>query len=303
MLNGDDQLEIPDLSHWGLPSSTSLRRWERGNNNTLWQVGTSYVLRRHDTFDARRVSIEHRLLHALTAEGLPFAVPRPIPTVVGDLMVGPYGLYPLLPGRMAAPTELFLVADALGVLDRALARLPMSLAPYVWRPETIHPAVPDPTELADELSAALPDHPGAAWFRSVNPYLDESTLPWQIVHGDWDLSNVLIGNGRVTAALDFENAGFAARTRDVAASFYSCVSYTDAEQVTTFCRAYLNRIDLSEEERAAFPDQLRLRAYAQCVWRSGRWRQGTNTLDSIAAALTSGLELDQWLADTANPMA
>jgi Ser/Thr protein kinase RdoA (MazF antagonist) len=36
---------------------------------------------------------------------------------------------------------------------------------------------------------------------SADPYVDESTLPTQIVHADWDLSNVLIDDGKVTAAL------------------------------------------------------------------------------------------------------
>lgn len=27
------------LSHWGLPASSVLMVWDRGNNNTLWKVG------------------------------------------------------------------------------------------------------------------------------------------------------------------------------------------------------------------------------------------------------------------------
>lgn len=296
------QPSIPDVSYWGLPESMGVYAWDRGNNNTLWLVGDSYVLRRHDTFDPVRVAVEHRLLAALTTVGLPFAVAAPLPTVTGDFLVGPFALYPRLPGEMANQAQLGLVADALGVLDLALAELPSSLAPYEWRPETIHPAVPDLAGLADQLSEMLPDNRGAAWFGSVDPYLDESSLPTQIVHGDWDLSNVLIDNGTVAAALDFENAGWAARVRDVAASFYSCVTYTNEEQVRKFCRAYLDRIDLTNDERAAFPEELRLRAYARCVWRSGRWRRGQNTLDSVADALISGRDLDHWLASVGNPM-
>jgi Ser/Thr protein kinase RdoA (MazF antagonist) len=279
-----------------------VRDWDRGNNNTLWRVGEAYVLRRYDTFEPTRVALEHRLLAALAERELPFDVPAPLPTIAGELTVGPFALYPLLAGQMADQGQLDLVAEALGVLDLAMADLPPSLAPYEWRPETIHPAVPDVADLADQLRRALPGHPGVSWFCSIDPKFDESALPTQIVHGDWDLSNVLIDNGIVTAALDFENAGLAARIRDVAASFYSCVTYINAQQVATFCHAYLDRVDLTDDEREAFPDELRLRAYAQCVWRSGRWRRGQNTLDSIADALSSARRLDQWLATTTNPM-
>lgn len=292
------------LKHWGVPEPDSVRQLRRGTNNTLYLLDDRYVLRRYDNLDTEQIYAEHRLLSALDALDLPFAVPVPIPTPDGRTLIDDIALFPCLPGEpgeRSDPEHIDLAGGALARLDLAMATLPAELAVYDWESD-IHPAVPDVAELADQLDRELPGHPGVAWLRSIDPEVDETGLPRQLVHGDWALGNMLVQDGRVTAALDFEISGHTTRINDVVAGFTGCVDLTEPNQVDGFCRSYLRHIDLTDAERAAFPRLLRHRMYGSAVWRAGRWRRGQDPIEAVAERLTRGIEMDDWLATRRNPL-
>lgn len=289
------------LKHWGVPEPTSVRRPTLGTNNTHYVLNERYVLRQYDNLAPQQIDAEHRLLAALAALDLPFAVPAPIPAKDGRTLIDQIALFPCLPGEPGDRQHLTLAGEALAELDLALATLPATLVVHDWDGD-IHPAVPDIAHLADQLDAELPGHPGVTWFRSVDPDFDDSGLPRQLVHGDWALGNLLVQDGRVTAALDFEIAGLTTRINDVVAGFTGCVDWTEPTQVDDFCRAYLHRIDLTDAERDAFPRLLRQRMFGSAVWRAGRWRRGQDPLDAVADRLSRGAEMDTWLATSPNPL-
>ncbi len=72
------------LVRWGITANAELARAERGTNNQTFAVALGHrrwVLRISQNLSARQVRAEHRLLKWLREAGLPFRVPRPVPTL------------------------------------------------------------------------------------------------------------------------------------------------------------------------------------------------------------------------------
>ncbi len=299
------------LSSWDLPSPSSVRDAARGTNNTMLIVeigSSSYVLRGVQNFALEQVLAEHALLREVSALGLPFAVPSPLPTPDGRTVVSDStelaALFPYVRGRhpeWKRPDEVGAAASALAELDLGLAKLPLSLAPTDWRrPFTeIHPAVTD----LDELIASLPDSEGAAWFAEHVHATDEQhrvlqeTLPVQIVHGDFALSNILLADdGSVAAILDFEIAGTDLRLVDPVTGLHSVLAWSedldDDAPVEAFARGYTSLWPLSEPELAALPVAVRHRALGSAIWRAGKWRRGQATLEDVVDRLDAGVRLE-----------
>jgi homoserine kinase type II len=301
------------LPEWGLPAPDSVRPAGRGTNNVMLVVeigASSYVLRGVQNFALEQVLAEHALLRAVSAAGLPFAVPSPLPTPDGRTVVADgeelAALFPYVPGRHPewnVPADVAAAAGGLAELDLALASLPLSLAPTDWRRpfSAIHPAVTDVDELAAELTRALPSSEGLAWFVEHAHATDErhrvlqETLPTQIVHGDFALSNVLLADdGSVAAILDFEIAGIDLRVVDPVAGLMSMIAWAEADDgpVEAFARGYAKRWPLSAPEAEALPVELRHRALGSMIWRAGRWRRGQATLDEVRERLDYGVFLE-----------
>ncbi|GAA5023790.1 hypothetical protein GCM10023317_69040 [Actinopolymorpha pittospori] len=295
-----------------------------GTNNSLVVVevaGASYVLRGYQNAAIARVAAEHRFLAALAAAGLPFAVPSPIPTPDGRTCVptpnGPAALFHYLPGRPPRRDAgtLVVAGRMLGDLDRALAALPNAVSPYDWRHplSEVHPAVPDLAELAAALATALPTTAGEdpGWLPAAAERADVAyfrlweTLPVQIVHGDFALSNTLVhDDGSPSAVLDFEVAGLGLRVTDLVVAVSLCTDgwWTPgaAAAADLLCRAYAERVTLTSAEWAAFPDLLRIRALESLVWRCGRWRLGQASLDEVRDRFDTARRIERWL-DTHGP--
>jgi Ser/Thr protein kinase RdoA (MazF antagonist) len=307
------------LPAWRLPEPTAVRRAAGGTNNIVLIVdtgGASYVLRVYQNLAPDRVAAEHRLLDALAGAGLPFAVPKPVPTPDGETYVsapeGIVALFPYLPGHTPDPDrleEIVQAGEALALLGLALADLPADLAPIDWRDyplDRIHPAVTDLDELADELATALPGHPGVEWLATHAVPSDQRyaqlcrTLPVRIVHGDFAVSNVLVDStGKPTAVLDFEVAGLDLAVTDVVAGIAQVGggwwTPDGAIRTNAFYRGYTRHVTITPAERAAIADLLRLRVLATVVWRAGRWRRGQAHLEEVQLRLDTGLHIGRWL--------
>ena len=309
------------IRRWGLPAARSARRATSGTNNTVWllEAGADrYVLRIYQNSRPSQVEAEHRLLIALDEVGLPFRVPVPIRTPDGDTAIetsaGPAALFRYLPGVEATRTDarhLALVGQALGELDAALAQLPAALAPTDWRRPLaeIHPAVPDIDDLIAELDRACPGHPGVRWLAASAPTAVAAyqrfcdTLPLQLVHGDFALSNVLLTDGAVSAVLDFDIAGIDLRVNDLTAGLVQCAADWwrpgGLAQWATFLQGYLDRLPLLPEELHAIPELLRRRDLGNVIWRAARWRRGQSTLQEVVQRLDDAVLRDDWLTNRA----
>ncbi len=112
-----------------------------------------------------------------------------------------------------------------------------------------------------------------------------TTLPAQICHLDYGLSNVLIDEGRVVGVLDFEVVGFDLRVNDFVAGLVQSTEHPDEEDA--FVRGFRSRLDLTSEEWEAVPDLRVRRLVATVIWRAGRWREGKSTLDDVLERLAA----------------
>jgi Ser/Thr protein kinase RdoA (MazF antagonist) len=126
-------------------------------------------------------------------------------------------------------------------------------------------------------------------------------LPQQLLHRDYDPSNILVDNQQVTAVLDFEFAGPDLRVLDV------CVALSwwpvdllgtgkEWDVIDALGISYVTHFPLSEQELLAFPDIWRLRDAISWVYRMGRYLAGLETDAHIKDRVQHSLWREAWLS-------
>ncbi len=214
---------------WPMFGPWQLRAGQHCANNLVQIVDThdagSFVLRvyQHQR-DIRRIRYEHALVAQLQAARLPFTVPHPVPTSSGETVVSVptlvgslfASLWPLVLGsvpRMGDLEQIHSAGQALGVLDQALAQVDVNPALDVTPPAR-HGDLAHVHRVVADLLAAVENAPvdagSKAGVTKVLQYVLADvphlyrTLPQQIIHRDYDASNILMDGLRVTAVLDWE---------------------------------------------------------------------------------------------------
>lgn len=215
---------------WSIAGPWRLSPLLGGTNNLMWRAdaadGHSYVLRLSaDLSRAPRMRYEAQLLQALEDQHPPFRLPVPLTAMSGDGIV-PYEseqgtrmiatLSLLLPGNLEdLPPERHELlsasqaASTLAWLDTALASLPDLPLPDGYIPLPTfgerahwHALVPDPLAAVERLPVDREQ------IRQIRAFLTEvlesvpglyATLPQQVLHRDYDPSNILLDQHRVTA--------------------------------------------------------------------------------------------------------
>lgn len=309
---------------WLLPGPWQFHPLARGTNNQALLVETpvgSYVLRVYGNHAVvGRLRFEHAILTQVHEARLPFAVPVPLPTAAGELYarvetangVGLACLTAHIPGEHPRGGDLGQAracGEALGMLDVALAAR-KSLAPgdgVSWRSSGdlahCHPLVLDPLAafrelpVADDARRRLVD--GYEQVTAQIPAL-YATLPQQIVHEDFDMSNVLLEGERVMGVLDFEFCGSDLRVMDltVALNWWPLDSFGTGDEwsiIRALATGYAHYVMLAEEEIAALPLLTHFRAYTSLIHRLGRYRQGLSSLESVVNRVNAALEREDWL--------
>lgn len=268
-----------------------------GINNTIIGLHTGagdFVLKTLTVHnDLAMLNYEHELLAWLATQPLSFAVPAPIPTHTGEILLAtPAGyqlLLPYLVGQASTATEVAQVAAmgaALGELHSTLARYPTharpGMAPFGIL-EGIHPRVPDP----DTLTPAQLNLPETreyidlfTWWRrqlvELRTFIEDdfTCLPRQVIHGDYGPSNTLYDGDRMSAILDFEFAGPDVRAMDIAngLNFTMCLweNPTPLINGAAFCRGYRSQQRLTDAEIAAIPWLIQLFNATASIWWLGR---------------------------------
>jgi homoserine kinase type II len=125
-------------------------------------------------------------------------------------------------------------------------------------------------------------------------------LPRQIVHGDFDPSNVLFAADRVSGVLDFEFSGPDLRVVDllVPLNWWPLHQFgTGAEWpiMDAIGRGYLANLPLLMEELQALPALFRLRAIGGLLHRMVRYRQGLMTTEQLLGRVAFTQERVRWL--------
>jgi len=250
---------------------------------------------------------------------LPFAIPAPIATVDSQFYTyfsdAEYGrqiaaLFPCAPGdhpQRYDSAAAFAAAVALGQLDLALSVLSFPrnqlLAPlgdFTRR----YPTLGNPTETLTTLTGD-----SVAIDRVVDMYcrLNDvlpalyATLPCQIVHSDYDPSNILMEVNRVTAVLDFEFCTYDLRALDlvVALSWWPVDLLGSGQEwplINSLGMGYSSQIQLTADEIAALPTLLQMRSISSLLHRMERYRQGLDSADFLRRRIAQTLWREDWLA-------
>jgi homoserine kinase type II len=291
----------------------------------------AYVLRVYrNTADAERVGYEHALLRALQGAGLPFAVPCPVPTPAGATAVPvpgdpgrPPALAALFPRLVGGPPDtrdlgqVRAAGAALGALHGALAGVVVAppgaqaTAVTLLGPDPAQPGAPvpagDPLRLEGLPLAAGQRARLDALFdglRAAAPPL-YAALPRQVIHWDFEPTNVLMVDGRVAAVLDFEFATPDLRAMDVARGLHAWTRGALPGgrawgAAGAFAAGYGERAALTPAEAAGVPTLLLLGQVAVFVHWAQRGRRGAvpagAPADWLARSAAALLRLGDWLA-------
>jgi len=309
------------VAAWPIDGPVAVHPLLNGTNNLSYSVvapGARYILRIYqNTAMPECVRYEHALLARLARATLPFAVPVPLPTHAGSTLVAASpsddrlaALFQFISGRRPDGRDLAqyrICGAALADLDHAFAHIALPPLPNPLPPfgdlSHLHRAIPDPVAMVEELP--LEPHMRARIAQVVGdvvaavPDLYQS-LPRQIVHRDYDASNVLIDEGRVTGVLDFEFAGRDLRAIDLARCLcqFTTAPWSHPEgwrRMIAFISGYHERVTLRADEVDALPDLMRLYQIVSLIHREGRRRQGLASETDVQARADALLRQDRWL--------
>jgi homoserine kinase type II len=269
--------------------------------------------------EPEQIRYEHILLTELNRKELSFAVPAPIPSRFGSTLIAiPDGasqqlaaLFQRIPGQQPDGDECVRYrrcGQALAELDLALSQLTIH-TPSAPRPPfgdltRIHPLLPEPLGMLEQLPVEQQQR--AQISRIVTdlaaalPELYQS-LPQQIVHRDFDASNVLMVDEGVSGVLDFEFAGLDLRVYDLARSLsmFTISPWNIPngwQQVMAFIEGYRQHLLLTADEAEALPDMMRLYRMWSLIHREGRRRQGLASEEDVQARARGLLKQEEWLS-------
>ncbi|WP_433620149.1 phosphotransferase [Paenibacillus cellulositrophicus] len=299
------------------------------NNTTRFIEGAEGrgVLRIYETHrEIDKIRFEHAVLASLARDKLDFRTPVPIPALTGDTIIqlddgsGRYaclfkyidGIRPESTGFRAA----YSFGEAAGCLSEALSRLVVAPSP-AYRPyyELAHSYPGCSPERVGQFCIAPPEpfcglegplrRIGEAHREVIRELEGLERLPHQLVHGDLNVSNLLVDADKpeqVTALLDFEFC-----TRDVRAMEPAVIlpgllgddPDTGMEAAVQFCRGFGSRVRLTPDEIRAIPVLMKLRNVDVFLHFMTRYEEGTDgpevlreQIPAIGAELTR-LERDR----------
>jgi len=310
------------LPAWPNVRPEVVRQITAGANNVSSHIETpsgGYVLRiSRDTSGRGRVKWEHALLQRLRHADLSFAVPRPIPTASGRTYEGAAHdewdsvarLVLLIPGREPEHGnvgEAAICGEALGELDGVLSRIDTEnaqprhrrVAGHAGHGASVLRAIAEvshrPTDAAtgrrlDVVSAHLSG--------CVSDLL--RTLPSQLIHADFDPSNTLVSEGKVSGVLDFELSAPGPRALDLATGLrgFGIASWCGSPNwsiISAFAAGYQQRIVLTPDELSAVPALLLWREATSLAHWLERLHLGLTTETDVARRVTNLLHCDDWL--------
>jgi homoserine kinase type II len=126
------------------------------------------------------------------------------------------------------------------------------------------------------------------------------TLPVQIIHRDYDQSNILMEANSVTGVLNFEFCGPDLRILDLAyalSQWPGGLWNTGKEWpvLDAFAQGYIQCQELMQSELESLPLIFRLRATCSLFFRLGRYQRGLETLERMIGRIREILEVEMWL--------
>ncbi len=232
-----DDLDL--LSAWRIGAVHSISTPDLGTINRTLLVDTaggSYALRAYRHAERSPVEREHAVIAHVRAHGLPAVAPLRLPsgTTILEWEGRFYALFPRAPGRQRARGQLT-KADfaAMGVflarVHAALRGFPIEQAARrdfsIDRGATLADidlleaavrTLPTPSEIEQSVLRQLADR--RAWIAqsSFDTLPDISSLEQQVIHGDYQETNLFFQAGRVVAIIDWDQTYEASREWEIA---------------------------------------------------------------------------------------
>ncbi len=312
---------------WPIPEPRSSRSLDSGVNNRTQVLETasgSFVLRVYPPDRGlEHIRYELAVLQALQQKPLSFRIPVPVLTTAGETVAVSNGkvmtLTHWMPGSTPQESNLEqtrLAGHALAEVDQALAEI---------QPEVADQAVPFPlsgdfegwargTLEPSRIVQALPLE--SAEQRRIISLMEATQasapalyqgLPRQIIHRDFDQSNVLTEGSSIVGVLDFEFCGPDLRVLDLAyaLSQWPWGLWNTGQEwpvLTAFCQGYRKQQALTQAEGESLPQVMRLRAATGLFSRFGRYLRGLETVQSLVERIRRILEKETWLQKNADEL-
>lgn len=304
-----------------------------GWNNTTHFIHNELrrsVMRIYNTHrDKARIDFEFAVLDSLERVPLSFKIPTPLPSASGDKMIRVQDgsdryacLFAYIEGvrpEEGSTQAAYSFGEKTGELVNALAVCSIGMEP-VYPPYyelfQSYPACSEafildfckqpPMEFKDQVEAL---HILKEAYADICSRLESlKNLPQQLVHGDLNLSNLLVDAEHphtVTALLDFEFCTRDVRAMEPAVVISGFLGIADErEAIKQFCEGFASRVRLNAEEIAAIPVLMRLRMVDVFLHFLSRSREGTDEsqvlreqVDMLAAGFKRMEYSQEWLDD------
>lgn len=230
----------------------------------------SYVLRayRYAQKDRSRIIVEHALSSYAQAHGIPAIAPLPLPS--GETILEYegrfYALFPFAKGQQVS-REQVTSRDLVAAMGRCLGELHHILATYprekvrgqsftvdqsatYTKMERIEAAIAEKAHLDPfdrQILTMLSQR--RTWLQAsqavdLKPF---SLLDSQVLHGDYQETNLFFADGKVSAIIDWDQAYVAPRTWEIIRTLHY-VFHLDLPRCQTFLDAYREVFPLLSEE-------------------------------------------------------
>ena len=158
-----------------------------------------------------------------------------------------------------------------------------------------------PPSAFSDLLAALERLKNA--YEELSRQLDSlRSLPHQFIHGDMNLSNLLVDElrpTRITAFLDFEFCTWDVRAMEPAVILSDLLGKSGKQVlITQFCQGFGSSLKLSETEIEVIPLLMRLRKVDVFLHFMSRWLEGIDKADVLRSqVMTLSTEMNQLEAE------
>jgi homoserine kinase type II len=320
-------LTVAVTTIWPVTPPVRLTPLGDGYNSLVYRVeapaSASRILRiSRNHADIDRARHELAILAALRESSLPFAAPTPLATRAGALvhqlavedgvLSGALAiLWMELPGAHPNPADrrqAEAAGAALALLDLALAAIDPATLPGQMRPplRELRRVVSAPEDIERLLGQLpLPEQDTDELLRLLHLVEAElpplyAHLPQQLVHADFDPSQILMDGTRVTGIIDFEFSHYDLRIADLAvplALWVRDLSGAGAEWATleALGRGYSAHLVLLPEEAQALPLLLRTRAIGGLLRDIAWLRQGRVSVERVVWRASYALARERWL--------
>lgn len=239
------------LRAWEIGPIQSIAQPAAGTVNQTWLVTATtgrYALRTYRHHDRAPVAREHAIIAHVRARGLPAVGPLPLPGGGTILERGGryHALFPLAPGRQVprpalGPAEALAMGACLGRLHRALADLPAEWAVRrtfaVDRDATLAGIARLEAAIGGRPAHDADDAAALAWLAGQRAWLercpadarvDLTPLAHQVIHGDYQETNLFFARGRVSAVIDWDQTYAAPRAWEVARALHLNFAFAPA---------------------------------------------------------------------------